>query len=82
MNFASLFANPQFWTILLHSASAAVEQASPDYTIAHHIAATLDSVLGNKPISTPNAAAATPVAAAITGAVLQAATGAVVVGGK
>jgi hypothetical protein len=50
---------------ILASAEVAVQRASPDYTIAHHVAATLAKLTGGPVISTPTARDAEPVGQAI-----------------
>lgn len=57
--------DPAVIAVLLHSADVAVEKASPDYTIAHHVAATLEHLMGQQPVSTPRASDAEPVLKAI-----------------
>lgn len=61
----SFLTDPAFYTGILHGAQVAVEEASPDFTIAHRIAAAVGKALGEAGISTPDKAAEVPVGKAI-----------------
>jgi hypothetical protein len=52
--FSDLASNPNFWAGFLTVALRQTEKASPDYTIAHKVAATIDHLIGGAPISTPD----------------------------
>lgn len=71
-DFTKLF-DPNVILVLVHSADVAIERASPDWTKAHHIAATLERLMGQQAISTPTVQSEVPVLQAIGDAVKMAA---------
>jgi len=64
---------PAFYVGVVHGAAVATEEASPDYTWAHKIAAAVEHALGHAEVSTPNAAAAKALGEAILDGVKAAA---------
>lgn len=61
-----LTTSPAFWEAFAREAAQATEKASPDYTVAHKIAAAVDHLITGRTISTPDAAHAQSVINAIS----------------